>query len=636
MAQLTRTELALLIESKLPTNFQNAITAKDVRDVLNDMVDSTTIVFDEKIVYDQLDSSVVGQTAGTLAAGDDPRFAALGQLTSFSSRGAAATTNIPAGSNYIYTAGYYSQGDGGQSLYIKIGTPSVPQPYQFQSVDGAWWQLIPNPDGINVRQLGCKGDGVTDDRANFQNAINYAQDPGVNTVIRVPPGLYVLSTATDGTNFYCLLLNGLSPVLGTDAEACAISPLDSTNINLNPIRIVPANATCDGFRIADISIVGNASTSGLRQGASGILVSTRAASQGLAKPIFERLIIGQGYVNSVSSSLPRPGAAIFFFNDETQNPNGGVFGAKIQDCRNLGGGVKFNQSGDQNIIENCIISGENNASINFHCIGVDVSLCSTDGGAGFFTMRDLTIVCKGGGYRIATCVNFSAENVYMECFGADVGIPYTRPDTSTGYALAVIDGGGGATIGQGGIKGNRFSPQGGVSTLVTANLYIANAAHITIEQDNTFFAATATSYAVEFASNCNDNTSKADRFVGFSTGFNYRDAGTRNQFNDTTSPALVNGFANTGSGTSPFKVGRDYLGQIRLYGNITKAGATSGTGISTLPVGYRPPDTKFIPVYATGGSIVIGAVEMFANGNLLYFGQTCDQIDLSGVVFRNY
>lgn len=59
----------------------------------------------------------------------------------------------------------------------------------FKSADGSWWDLVPNGDGINVRQFGASGDGTTRDDVAWQRAADFlmAKNGGI---CRVPRGAY--------------------------------------------------------------------------------------------------------------------------------------------------------------------------------------------------------------------------------------------------------------------------------------------------------------------------------------------------------------------------------------------------------------------------------------------------------------
>lgn len=547
----------------------------------------------------------------------------------FDSRTQLATYTVDPSVNTVVVCGSAANGDGGLGFMARAGGASAYAGATTQDASGAYFVYLPG-EKVNVRFFGAKGDGTTDDRTSIQNAINFAQSQSLP--VHVPPGAYNLTTFFDGANYYCLKLNGLSTFIGTNLINTVFRVQDQFNPQ-NVFHVLPANPTCDGFRMSDFSITGGPVTP-RRQGLHGIYIDTRTAGTGLAKPIFERLNIEQGYIDFITTLAPQAGKAIYHDNNQTNNPNGGMFGAIIRDCRNLGGAIRLVNTGDQNQIYNVILSGENNSATGYHCIGLHATLCTSDGGAGFITFRDSTVVCKGGMWQIDQAVNFICDGVYGECFGADVGIPYTRPDLTTGYALAVVDTGG-STIGQGQISNCRFSPQGGVSTLITANLYIGNASNITVDEGNRFMAATGTNYAIELSTQSFDCIIKNVRNSSFGgSGFRVLDRGARNQFNDYTGVTLLNSFTATGSGYNPPYVYRDDQNMIRLSGMLNHSGATSGLQIYTLPAGWRPSTNRRIAISGNAsGTAVAGAVDILTSGAVTYIGPNATQISLDGVAF---
>lgn len=316
------------------------------------------------------------------------------------------------------------------------------------------------------------------------------------------------------------------------------------------------------------------------------------------------------------------------------NANGGVFGMIIRDCRGLGNGIGLTMTGDQNMIEKVITSGEN--APGSKSIGVDVDLCLTGGGAGFFTMRDLTIVNKGGGYRITAAINFIFDGLYLECFGPSMGIAYTRFfDSSVGYAMAVVSSGA-TTIGSGLISGGRFAPQGGISTLITAGLYIGNAQHIEVTSSNSFYTATGSDYAIELDSASHDCIIHDPHHTGYgSDALKVLDRGARNRWNGSQTLTLTNG-TNDGGTNLPATVYRATNGASKLAGLISKTSFTTAMAIATLPAGWRPEYDLNMPVYAiNSATLVLGFINIVAStGVITYNGATCTKIDLAGVNWR--
>ena len=82
---------------------------------------------------------------------------------------------MPVAISTILTSGFAAAGDGGGATFVRAAGP-FGDGASFQSLDGAWWQL--SVPVINPAQFGARGDGVTDDTAALQNAINFAKNIG--------------------------------------------------------------------------------------------------------------------------------------------------------------------------------------------------------------------------------------------------------------------------------------------------------------------------------------------------------------------------------------------------------------------------------------------------------------------------
>jgi hypothetical protein len=89
------------------------------------------------------------------------------------------------------TRGYYTKGDGGGATYL-IVAPQAFDGYGDHELANGNIAVLQYSGAINVKWFGAKGDGVADDSANIQSAIDYA---GANSRIDLPPGAYK-TTAT--------------------------------------------------------------------------------------------------------------------------------------------------------------------------------------------------------------------------------------------------------------------------------------------------------------------------------------------------------------------------------------------------------------------------------------------------------
>lgn len=97
-----------------------------------------------------------------------------------------AVIPVPIRSTGLILLGYYSSGDGGGTTY-RYATVQASGAGKFQSVDGAWWEMVNPP--TDPRMLGARPVLTTDSTAAFQACL----DLGGN--ILVPAGSWKLTSA---------------------------------------------------------------------------------------------------------------------------------------------------------------------------------------------------------------------------------------------------------------------------------------------------------------------------------------------------------------------------------------------------------------------------------------------------------
>ena len=79
-------------------------------------------------------------------------------LADFDTIAEMATTGVNGVQTNVRFAGYSAAGDGGGQKLVRVSTPSTVKPWHHQSLDGAWWQLVPENGYIDPRQFNAKGD----------------------------------------------------------------------------------------------------------------------------------------------------------------------------------------------------------------------------------------------------------------------------------------------------------------------------------------------------------------------------------------------------------------------------------------------------------------------------------------------
>lgn len=118
--------------------------------------------------------------------------------------------------DYVFVTGYYAAGDGGGGPYWcdSADTSSADNGGTIiVASDGGRWKLQLTGDPT-ARQFGAKGDGIADDTAAFQDAIDsFSGDPGV---VRIPSGTYNVSAT--------IHLAPLVSLRGSGSLSCRITP----------------------------------------------------------------------------------------------------------------------------------------------------------------------------------------------------------------------------------------------------------------------------------------------------------------------------------------------------------------------------------------------------------------------------
>lgn len=91
----------------------------------------------------------------------------------FESRAAVEVTDLDPEVSFVRTAGYTAPGDGGGALYARVAIEPAHN-LKIRSADGAYWELVAEGGIVTEKQAGGVGDGVADDTAAIQNAIDFA------------------------------------------------------------------------------------------------------------------------------------------------------------------------------------------------------------------------------------------------------------------------------------------------------------------------------------------------------------------------------------------------------------------------------------------------------------------------------
>lgn len=490
-----------------------------------------------------------------------------------------------------YVTGYYIQGDGGGGAYwydVSDTSSTDNGGTIIVASDGGRWKLA-GTKSLSVFQFGAKGDKVTDDTVAIQNCYNAVPLGGTMIIPTAPGNAYIVSK--QGANGYVLNFSRFVNIKA-DGFFSSLQPITGTTVNT--VVLTPDPATVYYGMEWDGLCLGDPYT-GLRNGNNGIFIDTQVVGSQLPKPIFRRLSIGTGSIAG--------GVAIVHVNNATNNINGGMYGASIENCSQLKGGISLQASGDSNTIYKNIISGPN--------VGVYASLVI---GASLLTIRDNNITSTGGAIKIDAGSRTKITGNNME---------QTVAITGGGQYMVDFVGANG-TMSLPEITGNHFGAFTGAGTL--ANIRLANCLNALVE-NNTLLSGTASSTATIIDANCNSTRIGMNTYgVNITTQVNNSGAASIGVNRPLT---LQNSWVAQTGFPAPFAI-KDANGVVRIQAVIASGTATPGTVILTLPVDLRPTTSINLQVETsnagtpTPGYISINA----ATGNLTIQGGANGQMDL--------
>ena len=445
---------------------------------------------------------------------------------------------------------------------------------------------------VSVRDFGAVGDGVTDDTAAIQAAIDYLSPLG--GTLHIPKGAYIVSDAN--ADNACLTVTAPIQFLGDGAFYTSIQPAAGVAGTVSTILVNPNSSydqTLMSFRNLSIGNLNN----GTRQGNHGIYCLTLNAGQNLPKFTVENCSIQQG-----------GGYAIYHLNDATDNVNGGMYAAYINN-NTLKGGVKFENSGDSIVVSNNILTGTGT--------GVDAAIVS---GASLLSILDNNITTSNSAIiiRSGMRVHILRNNIEHYTAGAN-----------SNAVIDIVSSGG--TYVSGTIQQNLVSAFG--STDAIKLVHIRNARG-TLFQDNTFLAGVAGITAVYVDTTCNDVRIGPNTYnVAVATKVTDLGNGTMGV---AKTISLLNSWVEQTSADTP-TFSKDLSGNVVIEGAIKNGTATPGTQLFQLPLGFRPSagTVKRFNAYSVGGSGAefgyfqideAGFAYIEDGGNVMFI--------LSGAVFR--
>jgi hypothetical protein len=366
-------------------------------------------------------------------------------ITTFPTVATATAANINSAVTAIITLGFTTAGDGGNAIYVKQVSAPTPSLGNFQSADGAWWQIAPNLPVYSLKQFGAVGDGSTDDTVAIQTAINFTPNGGT---LYIPPSWIVNGTGQYIGGFLfssTLTVNHPINITGTGMFSnlkTAPGFTNTTNMYVPENGFMWQGITFSNFAIGNDSFASPYT----RYGGMGIQVD--------------------------AVSIPKMRFIGLFIGESSNNYSFSMTGAGTQGCIwercNIAGGLFLNSIADSNIIKDSLFFGRSTFGV----------LINVPGAGGFqFVGNTVTAV---GGVILQSGSGAVIANNYMEEL---VGFPVNNSAIIGLNAMLALTGGGHAM--QGAVVMNNLINMGqGVAG--SYSIYNTSAATNTTITSNTF------------------------------------------------------------------------------------------------------------------------------------------------------
>lgn len=523
-----------------------------------------------RALIDDTDALAARTTLGGLLLGTVVTIAALRALTA-GAYPAVVVTHYAAITDQIEPRVYVW--DAGSSATDNNGTVIAP------NAGTGRWMLVHN-GRLNPRWFGATGDGSTNDQPAFQAAIDAL---GNNGVLDVTEGVY--SLGAHASLACCLRITKNISIVGVGWGA-VLTPISGLSSSNDIISIAPDPAIdCSNMRFFGL-FIGN-HTNGTRTGRHAVFVDTQTTGSYLPGFVMREVFVG--------TTTTTTNRAFYHINNVSNNVNGGLYGATIEQCK-FGNGIEFFGSGDSNAVLRCIITGAGP--------GIVSDLVS---GASMLEIDSNNITATGGAIIIKNGPRFRITN------------NNTEQTVAVGGVTAMIDvTGSSGTVTTGIITGNLCGAFTG--TGITANIRLANCIGVLVEQ-NTLLPASGSTYGID---NSGIDTIIGPNTVGSGGAGAVIDTGTGTRGVDKT-PTLAGSFT---AYTGGIRYSKDREGYVCFEGAV--AGAASGT-ITTLPTGFAPAATVYFPILISSG---LGQVSIDSSGVVSLIVGHSTFSSLSGVRFR--
>jgi len=252
---------------------------------------------------------------------------------------------------YVAVGGYYAINDGGGGMFYYNPASTAPDDggsvIAPRSGSGRWLRIFNGP--IDVRQFGARGDGMTDDTARIQAAIN--------TAAAISPGL------PGGEVFFPAGFTGVvTAPLSIPAGLSGFSLVgDAPQDDPERAQIQYRGSAARPIVVFTYSFVGH---SGFQLAADATIAGAEGASARILPAAPSYLTSGaveEGYLGSIHGTLSRTAESYVFTRDApglTTTLTGGL-DCYVPDLRERGAGIKADRA---SLLRNISVTGNGNAT----------------------------------------------------------------------------------------------------------------------------------------------------------------------------------------------------------------------------------------------------------------------------------
>lgn len=437
-------------------------------------------------------------------------------------------------------------------------------------------------ESLSVKDFGAVGDGVTNDTAAIQAALDSALTS--NKTVFLPAGTYCVKESALGSG-YALLNKGVAMV-GEGTFYSTIKALSTMQAGTDFIRVTPDDgAYIDFLNFSRFSI--QPTNSAVKYGRHCIFMNFPTETNCSFFHMSDMYLFSG---NDVSLKIS---------NNTAINVQGVPANSVIERCF-FNEGTEMSGVGDSISIANNVFRSTNSSRT-----GIKVGQTTASGTASMFVVRENNFDCMGGAFIITTGRNTKFINNNVELSSGS--------GTANG-AVVDIDGSGG-TIPFSEVSGNHIGIFG--TATATSAIRLNGSLGATIN-NNTMLAGITVARAI------NITGSAGNTVVGFNeinTNFTvpYLNSGGVTS-GVATALTPINGFTNT-AGYAGLSYMRQANGVVTLTGVVDAPATPNNVVIAVLPTGFYPAElNRGVVSVIDAGSVSSGAVEIASNGNVRYFG----------------